>query len=95
MTEKPLEYGICYILEPVLVLKYLSFQQMSKFPDFSGFWEFPKDSKVIPVHVQNSQELGKFPGSSHTGFLQPWVEQSSDVYFEMNVMKTGPAVNPL
>ena len=33
----------------------------------SGFWEFLKDSKVIPIHVQNSQEFGKFPASNHTG----------------------------
>ena len=41
---------------------------MSKFPDFCGFWEFPKDPKVIPIYVQNSQELGKFPESSNAGF---------------------------
>ena len=36
------------------------------FPDLSGFWEIPKDSKVIPIYVRNSQELGKIPASSHT-----------------------------
>ena len=67
MTSKALEIWYFYILDLVLVLRYLSLQQMSKFPDLSGFWEFPKDSKVIPIHVQNSQELGKFPASNNTG----------------------------
>ena len=40
---------------------------MAKFPDFSGFWEFPKGPNVISIFVQNSQELGKCPESSHTG----------------------------
>ena len=66
MTSKALEIWYFYILDLVLVLRYLSLQQMSKFPDLSGFWEFPKDSKVIPIHVQNSQELGKFPASNNT-----------------------------
>ena len=41
---------------------------MAKVLDFSGFWEFPKVSKVYPICVQNSQELGKFPESSNAGF---------------------------
>ena len=65
-TWKAHEIWYFYILDLVLVLRYLFLQQMSKFPDIRGFWEFPKDSKVIPIHVQNSQELGKFPKSSHT-----------------------------
>ena len=51
----------------VLELTHLSWHKMSKFPDFIGFWEFPKESKVIPIYVRNSHELGKFPESSHTG----------------------------
>ena len=39
---------------------------MPKFPDFSGFWEFPKNWKVIPIIVPKSQKLGKFPASSNT-----------------------------
>ena len=53
----------------VLEGKYLFWHHMSKFPDLSGFWEFPKDSKVVPIYVLNSQELGKFPESSNTGKL--------------------------
>ena len=51
---------------------------MSKFPDFSGFWEFPKDPKVIPIYVQNSQELGKFPESSHTERLFQFTNDGGD-----------------
>ena len=50
-------------------LPHLSWHQMSKFPDFRGFWKFPKDPKVIPIYVQNSQESGKFPESSHTDHI--------------------------
>ena len=50
----------------VFELTHLTWHQMSKFPDFNGFWEFPKDPKVIPIYIQNSQELGKFAVSSHT-----------------------------
>ena len=64
--KAPMTLHFCIFLF-VLELTHLSWHKMSKFPDFIGFWEFPKDSKVIPIHVQNSQELGKFPGSSHTG----------------------------
>ena len=60
-TTKILQFS--FVLEG----KYLSWHHMSKFPDFSGFWEFPKDPKVVPIYVLNSQELGKFPESSNTG----------------------------
>ena len=66
--EKP-KYLKFYIFLIVLELSHLSWHQMSKFPDFSGFWEFPKDRKVIPIYVQNSQELGKFPESSESESL--------------------------
>ena len=49
--EKP-KYLKFYIFLIVLELSHLSWHQMSKFPDFSGFWEFPKDPKVIPIHIQ-------------------------------------------
>ena len=63
-----------------LELTQLSWHQMSKFPNFSGFGEFPKDRKVIPIYVQNSQELEKFPESSHTVFVGRGRGTKSPIY---------------
>ena len=49
--------------------KILFLQQRSKFPDFSGFWEFPKVQKPIPNLISKSQELGKFPESINTDYV--------------------------
>ena len=63
--KAPMTLHFCIFLF-VLELTHLSWHKMSKFPGFIGFWGFPKDSKVIPIYVRNSHELGKFPESSHT-----------------------------
>ena len=47
---------------------FLIFPMRCQIPRLKGgFWEFSKDSEVIPIDVQNSHELGKFPTSTNTG----------------------------
>ena len=55
-----------FTLYAFLTFTNLFSQQMLKIPDFSGFREFHKVSKLVPNHVQKSQELGLFPESSNT-----------------------------
>ena len=62
-----LKFFLKGLLKPPKHRIFAFFPSDVNFPDLSGFWEIPKDSKVIPIYVRNSQELGKIPASSHTG----------------------------
>ena len=66
MLKNLAKYQIFSTLNAILTLTNLFLPKMSKIPDYSGFWEFPKVSKLVPIHVPKSQELGLFPKSSHT-----------------------------
>ena len=61
-----LKFFLKGLLKPPKHRIFAFFPSDVNFPDLSGFWEIPKDSKVIPIYVRNSQELGKIPAPSHT-----------------------------